>query len=56
MEILGKKEKFQMYYGNLKKASTIDTYYEFWTKVKKNIMDLGEKGIPSYFELHGKYI
>jgi len=44
-----------MYYGSKKNQSTIQTYYEFWTKVKKNIMDLGERGIPSYFELHGKY-
>ena len=54
MEIVGKKDKINMYFGSKKKESTIQTYYEFWTKVKKNIMEVGGRGIPSYFELHGK--
>ena len=54
MEIEGQKTKINMYFGSKKSESTIKTYYEFWTKVKKSIMNIGQRGIPSYFELHGK--
>ena len=54
MEVNGERERIKIAYGSKKDKSTIVTFYEFWTKVKRNIMRLGPRGIPSYFELHGK--
>ena len=55
METEGKRDKVHMYYGSKRDKSTIETYYEFWTKVKTNIMDLESKGLPRFYEFHGKY-